>query len=78
MSQSTFSKVKNIVVDRLDVDPDEVTLEANFQEDLGADSLDCVELIMELEKEFNIEINDEVAENLHTVNDVVEYIDKQF
>lgn len=78
MSQSTFSKVKNIVVDRLDVDPDEVTPEANFQEDLGADSLDMVELIMELEKEFNIEINDEVAENLHTVNDVVEYIDKQF
>ncbi|MDX8045021.1 acyl carrier protein [Gracilibacillus sp. S3-1-1] len=71
----TFEKVKQIVVDRLDVDEDKVTLEASFKEDLEADSLDVVELVMELEDEFDMEIADEDAEKIATVGDAVTYID---
>ena len=69
-----FERVKNVIVDQLSVDADEVTLEASFVDDLGADSLDVVELIMGLETEFDIEIPDEDAEKISTVADAVEYI----
>ncbi|UOQ85538.1 acyl carrier protein [Gracilibacillus salinarum] len=71
----TFDKVKQIVVDRLDVDEEKVTLEASFKDDLEADSLDVVELVMELEDEFDLEIADEDAEKIATVGDAVKYID---
>ncbi|KAB8138705.1 acyl carrier protein [Gracilibacillus oryzae] len=71
----TFEKVKQIVVDHLDVDEDKVTLEASFKDDLEADSLDVVELVMELEDEFDMEIADEDAEKIATVGDAVNYID---
>lgn len=77
MSQSIEEKVRNIIVERLGVDESEVTLEASFTNDLGADSLDTVELIMELEKEFNISIPDEQAEQIQTVGDAVTYLDSQ-
>lgn len=69
-----FTKVKAIIVDQLGVEEDEVTAESSFIEDLGADSLDIVELIMALEEEFGIEVPDEDAEKLATVSDAVEYI----
>ena len=69
-----FERVKNVIVDQPSVDADEVTLEASFVDDLGADSLDVVELIMGLETEFDIEIPDEDAEKISTVGDAVEYI----
>lgn len=69
-------KVKEIVADRLGVDPEEVTPEASFVEDLGADSLDTVELVMALEEEFGIEIPDEDAEKIQTVGDAIDYIQK--
>ena len=69
-----FERVENVIVDQLSVDADEVTLEASFVDDLGADSLDVVELIMGLETEFDIEIPDEDAEKISTVGDAVEYI----
>ena len=67
-------KVKKIIVDQLGVDAAEVTPEASFIEDLGADSLDTVELVMALEEEFGIEIPDEQAEKIATVKDAIEYI----
>ncbi len=70
-------KVKKIIVDRLGVDESEVTLEASFTNDLGADSLDTVELIMEFEKEFDTSIPDEEAEKIQTVGDAVSYIESQ-
>ena len=72
-----FEKVKEIVVEQLGVEEDEVTLESSFIDDLGADSLDIVELIMALEEEFDIEVPDEEAEKITTVGDVVEYIKSQ-
>ncbi|MBQ9376330.1 MAG: acyl carrier protein [Schwartzia sp.] len=72
---STFDKVKDIVVEQLSVEPDDVTMESTFIDDLGADSLDIVELIMAFEEEFSIEIPDEAAEKIKTVQDVVKYID---
>lgn len=69
-----FEKVKSIIVDQLSVEEDEVTPEASFIEDLGADSLDIVELIMALEEEFEIEVPDEDAEKIQTVADAVRYI----
>lgn len=69
-----FDNVKKIILDRLDVDEEKVTLKATFKEDLGADSLDIVELVMEIEDEFDIEIADEDAEKIVTVGDAVEYI----
>lgn len=68
------AKVKEIIVEQLGVDAEEVTPQASFVEDLGADSLDTVELVMAFEEEFDIEIPDEDAENIATVNDAVEYI----
>jgi acyl carrier protein len=69
------SKVTKIIVDKLGVDEAEVTLEASFTNDLGADSLDTVELIMEFEKEFNIAIPDDQAEKIGTVGQAVDYIE---
>ena len=69
-----FEKVRGVIVDQLGVDEDDVTMEANFVDDLGADSLDIVELIMGLETEFDIEIPDEDAEKIVTVGDAVNYI----
>lgn len=73
---STFEKVRDIVVEQLGVEADEVALESTFIDDLGADSLDIVELIMAFEEEFNIEIPDEAAEKIKSVQDVVAYIDQ--
>ena len=70
-------KVKQIIVDKLGVDESEVTNEASFTNDLGADSLDTVELIMEFEKEFDVSIPDEQAENIQTVGDAVTYLASQ-
>ena len=70
------SKVKTIIVDKLGVDEKEVTPEASFTNDLGADSLDTVELIMEFEKEFNIAIPDDQAEQIGTVGQAIDYIEK--
>ena len=70
------SKVKAIIVDKLGVDEAEVKPEASFTNDLGADSLDTVELIMELEKEFDVQIPDEEAEKIVTVGDAVSFIEK--
>ena len=75
--QATFEKVKGIVVEQLGVDEKEVKLEAAYIDDLGADSLDIVELIMAFEEEFNIEIPDDVAEKIKTVQDTVDYIEKE-
>ena len=72
----TFDKVRDIVVEQLGVEADEVAIESTFIDDLGADSLDIVELIMAFEEEFNIEIPDEAAEKIKTVQDVVTYIDQ--
>jgi acyl carrier protein len=70
------SRVKAIIVDKLGVDENEVTNEASFTNDLGADSLDTVELIMEFEKEFNIGIPDDQAENIGTVGEAVKYLEE--
>ncbi|MBN2521342.1 MAG: acyl carrier protein [Bacteroidales bacterium] len=70
------SRVKAIIVDKLGVDESEVTPEASFTNDLGADSLDTVELIMEFEKEFNIGIPDDQAETIGTVGDAIKYIEE--
>ncbi len=72
----TFEKVRDIVVEQLGVEADEVTIDSTFIDDLGADSLDIVELIMAFEEEFGIEIPDEAAEKIKTVQDVVTYIDQ--
>jgi acyl carrier protein len=72
--EEIFEKVKKIVAEQLSVDPSEVTPEASFANDLGADSLDTVELVMALEEEFDIEIPDEAAEGIATVQAAVDYI----
>ncbi len=74
---SVESKVKKIIVDQLGVSEDEVNSKASFVEDLGADSLDTVEMVMAFEEEFNIEIPDEDAEKIKTVQDAVDYIGKK-
>jgi len=71
----TFEKISEVIADKLGVEPSKITPEAKFVEDLGADSLDTVELVMQLEDEFNLEIPDEEAEKLTTVSAVVEYIE---
>ncbi len=76
-NESIFSDLKEIIVEQLAVDPEEVTMEASFVEDLNADSLDLVELIMEIEEKFGIQVPDEVAEKIVTVSDAVEYIQEQ-
>ena len=73
---TTFDKVKNIIVEQLGVDESEVTPEASITDDLGADSLDQVELVMAFETEFNIDIPDEEAEKIKTVGDAVKRIDE--
>ena len=73
---STFDKVKEVIVDKLGVEEDKITSNASFVDDLGADSLDTVELIMQLEEEFGLEIPDENAEKLTTVQSAVDYIEK--
>ena len=70
-----FEKVKSIVADQLDVEEEKVTAEASITEDLGADSLDVVDLVMSIEEEFDIEIPDEAVENIKTVGDIVSYIE---
>jgi acyl carrier protein len=72
-----FKKVKQIIVDQLGVDESEVTREASFVDDLGADSLDTVELVMALEEEFGIEIPDSDAEKIVTVADIIDYIESK-
>lgn len=69
-----FDKIKNLISEQLGIDAEEVTIESSFIDDLGADSLDIVELIMALETEFDLEIPDEDAEKISTVGDVVNYI----
>ena len=73
---TTFERLKKIIVEQLGVDEEEVTTEASFVEDLNADSLDLVELIMSLEEEFGMEISDEDAEKIQKVSDAVEYIEE--
>ncbi|HQK37650.1 MAG TPA: acyl carrier protein [Bacteroidales bacterium] len=70
------SRVKSIIVDKLGVDESEVTPEASFTNDLGADSLDTIELIMEFEKEFNLSIPDDAAEGISTVGEAIKYIEE--
>ena len=77
MSQDVESKVKEIIIDKLGVDESEVVADANSTNDLGADSLDTVELIMEFEKDFDLSIPDEDAESIATVGDAVKYIQEK-
>lgn len=72
-----FEKVRDIIVDQLDVEEDAVTMEASITDDLGADSLDVVDLVMSLEEEFDTEIPDEEVENIKTVGDIVKFIEEQ-
>lgn len=74
---STFERVKKVVVEQLEVDEKEVTPDASFVDDLGADSLDVVELVMGLEEEFDIEIPDESAEKITTVQHAIDYIEEK-
>ena len=71
----TFDKVKAILIDQLDVDEDKVTMDASIFDDLGADSLDVVDLVMSLEEAFDIEIPDDQVENIKTVGDIVNYVE---
>jgi len=73
---STFDKIKEVIIDKLGVDESAITKEAHFVNDLGADSLDTVELIMEFEEEFGIEIPDEDAENITSVSSAVKYVEE--
>ena len=73
---STLDKVKDVIIDKLGVEEESIKPEAHFVNDLGADSLDTVELIMEFEEEFGIEIPDDDAENITTVGSAVEYVEK--
>lgn len=77
MNAEVESKVKDLIADKLNVELSEVTRETNFTTDLGADSLDTVELMMAFEKEFDMTIPDEEAEGIKTVGDAIDYIEKQ-
>ncbi|MBO6574895.1 MAG: acyl carrier protein [Rhodothermales bacterium] len=77
MSNDIAAKVKSIIVEKLGVDEDDITNDASFTNDLGADSLDTVELIMEFEKEFDLTIPDEEAEKIATVGDAVSYLQEK-
>ena len=71
-----FEKLQEIIADVLNVDPNEVTMETTFADDLGADSLDVVDMLMSLEDEFDVEIPDDQIEKIHTVGDLVSYIEE--
>lgn len=73
--QMVFDKIREIIVEQLDVDEDKVTSDASITEDLGADSLDVVDLVMSIEESFDIEIPDEEVENIKTVGDIVKFIE---
>jgi acyl carrier protein len=77
MAESTEARVKEIIINELGVEPEKVSNDASFVEDLGADSLDTVELVMAFEEEFGIEIPDEDAENLQTVGDAIRYLQEK-
>lgn len=72
-----FEKVQKILADQFEVDEDSITLETKLEEDLGADSLDSIDLVMSIEDEFEIEVPDDVVENIKTVGDVVDYIENK-
>ncbi len=72
-----FDKIKDIIVEQLDVEEDAVTMEASITDDLGADSLDVVDLVMSIEESFDVEIPDEEVENIKTVGDIVKYIENK-
>ena len=72
-----FVKIKDIIVEQLDVEEDAVTMEASITDDLGADSLDVVDLVMSIEESFDVEIPDEEVENIKTVGDIVKYIENK-
>ena len=74
---ATADKVKEIIIEQLGVDPNQVTPEAHFIDDLGADSLDTVELVMAFEEEFNVEIPDEDAEKISTVKSAIDYLEEK-
>ena len=74
---TTFDKIKEMIVDQLDVEADEVTMDASIQDDLGADSLDIVDLVMSVEDEFEVKIEDDVVEGMKTVGDIVKFIDAE-
>ncbi len=76
MAESVFERVKRIIIDQLGVNENQITSEASFIDDLGADSLDTVELVMAFEEEFGIEIPDEDAEKILTIGDAVSYIEE--
>ncbi|MCF7926938.1 MAG: acyl carrier protein [Candidatus Izimaplasma sp.] len=71
-----FDKVKTIITEELGIDEDKIELNSDLSEDLGADSLDAIELIMEIEAEFDVEIDDNEAQNIKTVKDIVDYLEK--
>lgn len=77
MADNTAAKVKEIIINELGVDPEKVTNDASFVDDLGADSLDTVELVMAFEEEFTIDIPDEDAEQMRTVGEAIAYIEKR-
>ena len=75
--EEIFDKLKELVVDQLGVEEDEVTMEATMQDDLGADSLDLVDLVMSVEEEFGVKVAGEDLENIKTVGDIVNYIEER-
>ena len=75
--EEIFEKLKELVVDQLGVEEDEVTMEASMQDDLGADSLDLVDLVMSVEEEFGVKVADEDLESIKTVGDIVNYIEER-
>ena len=75
--EEIFDKLKELVVDQLGVEEDEVTMEATMQDDLGADSLDLVDLVMSVEEEFGVKVADEDLETIKTVGDIVNYIEER-
>ena len=75
--EEIFDKLKELVVDQLGVEEDEVTMEVSMQDDLGADSLDLVDLVMSVEEEFGVKVADEDLENIKTVGDIVNYIEER-
>ena len=72
----TFEKIQSLIVEQLDVDPSQVTMDTDFMKDLEADSLDAVEIILGVEEEYGIEIPDDIAENFTKVGDIIKYVDE--